>query len=120
MVLQEVASDRIFLNNQNIMNVSISRAQDYLCILLPHQDTEGYENLYEINKIGLIAMKNSNDVNLYTCDQIEEIIFGRKFYIENNTFVTSHQLTNVYTKTSKKYEVRIDDKSIDIQLGDID
>ena len=115
-----VASDRIFLNNQNIMNVSISRAQDYLCILLPHQDTEGYENLYEINKIGLIAMKNSNDVNLYTCDQIEEIIFGRKFYIENNTFVTSHQLTNVYTKTSKKYEVRIDDKSIDIQIGDID
>ena len=114
-----VASDRIFLNNQNIMNVSISRAQDYLCILLPHQDTEGYENLYEINKIGLIAMKNSNDVNLYTCDQIEEIIFGRKFYIENNTFVTSHQLTNVYTKTSKKYEVRIDDKSIDIQIGDI-
>ena len=115
----KVASDKIFLNNQNIMNVSISRAQDYLCILLPHQDTEGYENLYEINNIGRIAMTNPNEVISYTCDQIEEIIFGRKFYIENNTFVTSHQLTNVYTKTSKKYEVRIDEKSIDIQLGDI-
>ena len=111
------AADRIFLNNKNILNVAISRAQDYLCVLLPHRDTEGYENLYEINTIGTIAQKDPLNVAAYTCDQIEEIIFGKKFYIENNTFVTSHQLTNVYTKASKIYEVRIDEKSIDIQLG---
>lgn len=113
----KVAAERIFLNNKNILNVAISRAQDYLCILLPHKDTDGYENLYEINTIGNIAMRLDNSVLSYTCDEIEEIIFGRKFYIESNTFVTSHQLTNVYTKASKKYEVRIDEKSIDIQLG---
>lgn len=113
----KTASDRIFLNNKNILNVAISRAQDHLCVLLPHRDTEGYENLYEINSIGSIAMKHADDVASYTCDQIEEIIFGRKFFIENNTFVTSHQLTNVYTKASKRYEVRIDEKSVDIQLG---
>lgn len=89
-----------------------------LCILLPHCDTDGYENLYEINKIGRIAMKDSANVAHYTCDQIEEIILGRKFFIENNTFVTSHQLTNVYTKAVKRYEVRIDENSVDIQLGD--
>lgn len=113
----KVASDRIFLNNKNILNVAISRAQDFLCILLPHRDTEGYENLYEINKIGRIAMKDPDNVAQYTCDQIEEIIFGRKFFIESNTFVTSHQLTNVYTKAVKRYEVRIDENSVDIQLG---
>lgn len=113
----KVASDRIFLNNKNILNVAISRAQDVLCILLPHCDTDGYENLYEINKIGRIAVKNPDNVAQYTCDQIEKIIFGRKFFIENNTFVTSHQLTNVYTKAAKRYEVRIDENSVDIQLG---
>ena len=40
------------------------------------------------------------------------------FFIENNAFVTSHQLTNVYTKAVKRYEVRIDENSVDIQLGD--
>ena len=114
----KVAADRIFLNNKNILNVAISRAQDFLCILLPHCDTDGYENLYEINKIGRIAMKDSANVAHYTCDQIEEIILGRKFFIENNAFVTSHQLTNVYTKAVKRYEVRIDENSVDIQLGD--
>lgn len=113
----KVASDRIFLNNKNILNVAISRAQDYLCMLLPHQDTDGYENLYEINNIGRIATKDPNNVAHFTCDQIEEVIFGRKFFIENNTFVTSHQLANVYTKAVKRYEVRIDEKSVDIQLG---
>lgn len=76
----KVAADRIFLNNKNILNVAISRAQDFLCILLPHCDTDGYENLYEINKIGRIAMKDSANVAHYTCDQIEEIILGRKFF----------------------------------------
>lgn len=113
------ASNRIFLNNKNILNVAISRAQDNLCILLPHSDTDGYENLYEINTIGAIAARNSKYVATYTCDQIEEILFSRKFFIENNTFVTSHQLANVYSKASKRYEVRIDEKSVDIQLGGV-
>lgn len=113
------ASNRIFLNNKNILNVAISRAQDNLCVLLPHSDTDGYENLYEINNIGTIATRNSKDVASYTCDQIEEILFSRKFFIENNTFVTSHQLANVYSRASKRYEVRIDEKSVDIQLGSV-
>lgn len=113
----KVASERIFLNNKNILNVAISRAQDYLCILLPHRDTDGYEYLYEINTIGRIAMQKPEYVAYYTCDEIEEFIFGHKFYIESNTFVTSHQLTNVYTKAVKMFEVRIDEKSVDIQLG---
>jgi hypothetical protein len=113
----KVATEKVFLNNKNIVNVAISRAQDYLCILLPHCETDGYNKLYELNQIGLIAQKDSANVQTYTCDEIEEIIYGKKFYIENNTFVTSHQLANVYTKPIKKFEIRIDESSVDIQLG---
>ena len=113
----KLAADRIFLNNKNIVNVAISRAQDFLCILLPHCETDGYESLYELNSIGVIAKQDPSNVNVYTCDELEECIFGKKFYIENNTFVTSHQLANVYTKPIKKYEIRIDENSADIQLG---
>ena len=112
-----VASSRIFLNNKNILNVAISRAKDCLCIMLPHRDTDGYENLYEINRLGKIAQMQPDNVGTWTSDQMEEMFFGRKYYIENNTFITAHQLTNVYTKSQKKYEVRIDDKSVDVQIG---
>lgn len=112
------ANDRIFLNKRYILNVAVSRAQDYLCVLLPHCDTEGYRNLYEINMLGNIAQRDPENVSTLTSDQLEEILFGKKFFIENNTFVTSHQLTNVYSKAVKMYEVRIDEKSVDIQLGE--
>ena len=84
---------------------------------MPHCETDGYDKLYELNQIGLIAQKDPVNVLTYTCDEIEEIICGKKFYIENNTFVTSHQLANVYTKPTKKFEIRIDESSVDIQLG---
>lgn len=111
------AADKIFLNRQNIINVAISRAKNILCVVMPHCNTDGYENLFELNRLGYIASQIKNSVNLFTCDEIEEIIFGKKFYLENNTFVTSHQLANVYTKPVKRYEVRIDESSIDIQIG---
>lgn len=112
------AYKKVFLNDKNIINVAISRAQNNLCILLPHRETDDYEYLYEINKLGKIASNMNDSILSYTCDEIEKIIFGNQFYIESNTFVTSHQLTNVYSKATKKYEVRIDDQSIDIQIGE--
>ncbi len=45
------------------------------------------------------------------------MIFGEPYFIEENSFVTTHQLTNIYTEPSTKYEVRIDENSVDIQLG---
>lgn len=112
------APERIFLNNKNILNVAISRAMDCLCMFIPHRDTDGFENLYELNKIGRIAIQDPSNLQYYTCDQLEEIIFGKKFFIEDNTFVTSHQMANVYSQAAKRYEVRIDDNSVDIQLGE--
>ena len=111
------AANRIMLNRQNIINVAISRPKDYLYILLPHPDSHGYENLIEINKLCRIAKEFVPSVTVINADDIEQEIFGQRDYIESNTFVTNHQLANVYTKPAGLYEVRIDENAIDIQVS---
>lgn len=113
----KVAADRIMLNNRNILNVAISRAKDYLFVLLPHPDSYGYENLIEINKLCGIANKKCPSVALFNSDVIEKAIFNKRNFIESNTFVTTHQVANVYTSTSGLYEVRIDENAVDIQTS---
>lgn len=113
----KVAADRIMLNNRNIINVAISRASDYLFVLLPHPDSYGYENLIEINKLCSIAKKKVKSVTVLNSDQIEKYMFNNSHYVEDNTFVTTHQLANVYTSAASLYEVRIDDNAVDIQVS---
>ena len=113
--------DKIMLNKQHIINVAVSRARDYLFLLIPHKDTVGYENLVEINKIGRIIIENcKGEYQYFTSDQIEKLIFGQSKYLEENTFVTSHQMANVYTEAGMKYEVRIDENSVDVQISEND
>lgn len=113
------AAEKIMLNNRSIINVAISRASDYLFVLLPHSDTDYYNNLVELNKLCSICkgMENDGNVTINNCENFEENIFEDRAFIEKNTFVTSHQLTNVYTQSEKRYEVHIDEKSVDIQLS---
>ncbi|MFK7935903.1 MAG: DEAD/DEAH box helicase, partial [Saprospiraceae bacterium] len=41
-------SPKMFLNRKNILNVAVSRAKDYLFLLIPDEQTERVENLYQI------------------------------------------------------------------------
>lgn len=113
----KVAADRIMLNNRNVLNVAISRASDYLFVLLPHPDSYGYENLIEINKLCGIANRKCSSVCVVNSEIIEQAIFDKKYFIEQNTFVTTHQVANVYTSVSGLYEVRIDENAVDIQTA---
>ena len=115
----KVAADKIMLNNRNILNVAISRASDYLFVLLPHPDSYGYENLIEINKLCGIANRKCSSVALFNSDVIEKAIFNKRDFIESNTFVTTHQIANVYTSASSLYEVRIDENAVDIQIAGV-
>lgn len=54
-----------------------------------------------------------------TSDEIEKIMFGESQFIENNTYVTSHKMTNVFNTPFTKYEIRIDENAIDIQINDL-
>lgn len=110
--------ERIFLNRKNILNVAISRARDYLFVLIPHVDTDGYANLEQIHRIGAIAKtKCAADMSIINADMVEKIMFDDSAFIERNTFVTSHQMANVYTDAQKLYEVRIDENAVDIQIN---
>ncbi len=106
-----------FVNNQNILNVAISRASDYLYILIPEKDYENFDSLYEIKKIG--RKMTSLKCSFTTSDEIEKIMFGESQFIENNTYVTSHKMTNVFNTPFTKYEIRIDENAIDIQINDL-
>lgn len=105
----------MFLNKRNIINVSISRARDYLFIIMPDNNTERIDNLRLVKRVERIA-KSSNCCTEYTASQLETLMFGRSNYLEENTFSTGHQTVNVYGLPEKSYEVRSEDTAVDIQI----
>jgi len=106
-------SEEIFLNKKNLLNVSISRAKDYLILLMPVDNSQSIqtEKLKHINTIKNISLSVP-----MTSEDIEEIILGGKNVIEDFSFPTTHQDVNVYVEPEKKYEIRYDDNAVDIQV----
>lgn len=110
-------SPEMFLNKKNILNVSISRARDYLFLLMPDNNTENIKNLYLLNSIEKkIKQLPSDKYAEFSTKYLEEKMFGDKTFIYNNSFATSHQAVNVYSKPEKKYEIRCEDSALDIQV----
>lgn len=110
-------SDKVFINKQNILNVAISRAKDTLFILMPNHEYEHYNQLYELRTLGGITCNMKESVTTMSSNEIENVMFDNPNYIEDNTFVTMHQMTNVYDKSGYKYEIRIDENSVDVQIN---
>lgn len=104
----------VFLNKKNIINVAVSRARDYLFVVMPDKKTKGIENLGLINQVEKLCL--GCGANTYTTKSLEKTIFDNCNYIEENTFSTSHQNVNVYGIPEKKYEVRTEDSAVDIQI----
>ncbi|OIK07422.1 AAA domain-containing protein [Bacillus sp. MUM 13] len=111
------ASKDMFLNKLNIINVSISRARDYLFIIMPDDTTENIGNLTMIKTVENLCKKQPNWIE-HESPNIEEVIFGSNSYLEDNSFSTSHQLVNVYGKPEKRYEVRSEENAVDVQIHD--
>ena len=111
------SSPEMFLNKQNIINVAISRAKDYLFIIMPDDNTDKIENLRLVKGVENLfaAEKNSGE---FSAQDIENLIFGRKNYIEDNSFSTGHQNVNVYSLPERKYEIRSEDTAVDVQIHD--
>lgn len=111
------ASPEMFLNRLNIINVAISRARDYLFIIMPDDNTDKIENLHLIKgNNGLENLFANESYGEFAAQDIEELIFGEKNYIEEKSFTTGHQNVNVYARPERKYEIRCEDKAVDIQL----
>ena len=109
------ASNEMFLNKRNIINVSISRARDYLFIVMPDDNTENIANLRLVKRVEQLV-HDTGAWNECLSPDLEELMFGDSQYLENNAFSTSHQNVNVYGLPEKKYEVRTEDSAIDVQI----
>jgi len=110
-------SPSMFLNNQNILNVAISRARDYLIILMPDENSPNVQNLKKVNQIANLCFVSGNKhCAEFTSQEIEKKLFGSNSYIFDNSFATSHQKVNVYSDPVKKYEVRCEDIAVDVQI----
>lgn len=111
----KLRADDTFVNKQNILNVAISRAQDYLFLIMPDNSYDYFYKL-QATKIFEIAAEQREQMTMFDSSAIEKVMFNDKDYLSKNTFVTSHQLANVYTEAVSKYEVRFDENSVDIQI----
>lgn len=110
------SSPDMFLNKRNIINVSISRARDYLFVLMPDDDTEKVNELKYIKRVE--ALCKNGECSEWHTSEIEEIMFDSETYIEDNSFSTSHQTVNVYAKAELRYEIRGGEDAVDIQTHD--
>lgn len=108
-------SAEMFLNKLNIINVSISRARDYLFIIMPDDNTENIGDLRLVKRVEQLV-KESGDWSEYLTPDLEKNMFGQANYLESNTFSTSHQSVNVYVSPERCYEVRTEDNAVDIQI----
>lgn len=102
-----------FLNKENILNVCLSRAKDYLILLVP--DLEGLKQINRIKNL-IIEHQLTPYFKELTSKEVEKIIFKQDNYLYEHSFVTAHQNINVYSKPSKKYEIRYEENAIDVQL----
>jgi hypothetical protein len=116
--LYQTTSQNLYVNNQNLLNVAISRARDYLILLIPDENTRGIQHLTGINKIiGLI--NNIKQPIIYSSEDMEMLLMNNKDYVSEHTFITSHQLVNVYsTMPENDYEFRISEDAVDVQIFD--
>lgn len=108
-------SKNMFLNNRNIINVSISRARDYLFIVMPDDETDNIAYLKQVKHVESLVQE-SDSWNEFLSPDLEDLMFGDPKYLENNVFSTSHQSVNVYGLPEKCYEVRTEDTAVDIQI----
>ncbi len=109
------SSNEMFLNKMNIINVSISRARDYLFIIMPDDQTENVNNLKLVKKVENL-IHETEVWNEFLTHDLEELMFNDENYLENNSFTTGHQSVNVYGIPEKRYEIRTEDAAVDVQI----
>lgn len=103
------------INNLNIMNVAMSRAKDYVFFLSPEKRV-GEKAIYPMNDE--LFRQLPDGFNFHHAHAIEKIMFDDETYIAKNASLKSHLPVNVSTPSGKRYEVRISDTALDIQIND--
>jgi superfamily I DNA and/or RNA helicase len=108
-------SPQIFPNRQHIVNVAISRAKDFLILIIP--EIKGIEQLKRIEQLIFNHDEIKTYSKIYSSTELEELILEKNFIVENTQIRERHNI-NVYydEKTECKYEIRLDDVGVDVQI----
>jgi hypothetical protein len=99
------------LSKEYIYNVAISRAKDHLWIICPFNTIN---NNVHVNKLMEVA---GNSKTLVQTDKLEQYLFGRKDYIDNNTYISGHNIINVFGQVERRYFIKAGTTAIDIHIG---
>ena len=115
------ASYSRFLKKEFIINVAVSRAQDYLILFLPDEDTNGFDKLELLHKrysnsiLDIVNLSKPKDqVAIIKASVLEKALMGTEKYFEKNSFTNAHQSVNVYGEPELDYMVRLSGSAIDI------
>ena len=101
------------INNKNIINVAISRAKEYLILFMP-DNFEKYPNLKELKTIFDKSISPKTDI---TAAELEMALFGEVDKIEQITYSTAHHPINVFGNSQYRYEIKVEDDALDIQVN---
>jgi superfamily I DNA and/or RNA helicase len=108
-----------FLKKEFIINVAISRAEDYLVMLIPDDDSLGLSGLPLLNQLMELAQESPADLlSVMHSSDLEQNLFGIRNYFESKAFSTAHQKVNIYGKPDLPFIIRLNDKSLDVHWGD--
>lgn len=100
------------INNENIINVAMSRVRDYIFFIIPQGQQPGFRMK---NRLGDVSP--FSDRTVLDCAMIEKVMFGNENFIYENTHVTCHMPVNVYCEDSAIYEVRLSEEALDIRIN---
>lgn len=112
-----------FLKKEFIINVAISRARDYLIILLPDEDTEGLSSLdlfhqsHSNSLLSIIKELPGDSVAYLEASDIEKKIMGKSDFFQKNSLTQVHNDVNIFSDLYKDYHiVKVNGKALDIHL----
>lgn len=104
-----------FLKKQFIINVAISRAEDYLIMFIPDENSKGISGLPLVNQLLKLANETEKDLlAVMHSSELEEKLKGEKNYFGLHSFSTAHQKVNVYGKPDLPYIIKINERSLDV------
>lgn len=109
-------NEKALLSKEYIYNVAISRAKDYLIVLHPFT---AIPNNKFISKIEHSYKNNFGNTKILNANEIENILFNDRNYIESNSYVSGHDNVNVFGLSEMKYFIKANETAIDIQLRDL-
>ena len=116
----ENASRSRFLKESHILNVAISRSEDYLVLFIPDEDTKGLTKLplihdsYPNSILGILRSLPQDNIVEIKASALEEALMNDGFYFEKHTRTTAHLPVNVYGTPQTPYLFRLSANAVDL------